>query len=272
MELSGTVTVVTGASRGLGVEVAKALAEHGARLALAARSRDALEASREEITATGAEAVAVVADVTSAGDRTRLLEETETALGPVEVLVNNAGVEATGAFDGLDPSTIASVIDVNLTSALLLTREALPGMLDRGRGHVVNMASAAGKVGVPFQVVYSASKFGLVGATAALRAEFLDTPIGFSAVCPGFVTDEGMYARFEERGVRAPRLTGTTSPTKVARAVVRAIERDQAEAIVNDVPLRPMAVLGQVFPGLQALGAKVTGVTEMGRRASSLDE
>ncbi len=106
MDLSGRVTVLTGASRGLGVEVAKALAERGARLALAARSKDALEGVRDQVTAIGAEAVAIATDVTSSEDRARLVKETEAALGPIDILVNNAGIESTGAFDRLEPSAI----------------------------------------------------------------------------------------------------------------------------------------------------------------------
>lgn len=270
MEIEGKVAVVTGGSRGLGVTVGRALGDAGARVALAARSREDLDAARERVAEHAAEAVAIRADVTDADDRIRLVDEVETALGPIDILVNNAGVEAVDAFDRLEPAAIEAVIGVNLTAALLLTREVLPGMLERRRGHVVNMASAAGKVGAPFQAVYSAGKFGLVGATAALRAEYHDRPVGFSAVCPGFVTDEGMYARFEEQGIRAPRLVGTTSPPKVARAVIRAIEGDRAEVIVNDVPLRPLLVLAQMIPSLQASMTRLTGITEMGRQASEV--
>jgi short-subunit dehydrogenase len=267
-DLGGANAIVTGASRGLGVGIARHLAAAGVNLALAARSAEQLEQVRDDLVGLGVKAAAIPTDVTVASQRAELVERATGELGPIDILINNAGVEMTAAYQDMDPSEIEETIAINLTAAMLLTRAVLPGMLERGKGHVVNIASGAGKAGVPYGVPYSATKFGLVGATQALRAEHLDSPVGFSVICPGFVTDEGMYARFEAAGLRAPRLVGTTTPDKVARAVVRAIKRNRVEMLVSDMPLRPLVVLGNALPQSAAPLMKGLGLTDFFRRAA----
>lgn len=269
-DISGANAIVTGASRGLGVQIARRLASEGAHLALAARSAEPLEALRAELLASGVKVVAVPTDVTVASQREDLVQRATDELGSVEILVNNAGLEIMGPYPDLPPARIEEVLAVNLTAAMLLTHAVLPGMQKQGRGHVVNIASGAGKSGIPYGVPYSASKFGLVGATHALRAEYYGSPIGFSVVCPGFVRDEGMYARFEQEGVHAPLVTGTTSPAKVAEAVIDAIKHDRLEVMVNDVPLRPLVVLASALPQLAAPVMKYTGMTDLFRRAGEI--
>jgi short-subunit dehydrogenase len=248
--LAGSVAIVTGASRGIGVNIARALAERGVHLSLAARSLDELEQVRAGIEAMGVRAIAIRCDVTSAEDRAELIRRTEDELGPVDILVNNAGIERIGSFDRSPVSDFADTLAINLEAPIHLTHAVLPGMLDRQRGHVVNIASGAGKAGVPYGTSYSTSKFGLVGFTHALKAEYLHSPVGFSVVCPGFVTEVGMYHRWAEQGAKGPRIGGTCSPDKVAKVTVRCIERNTLEATVNTPPLRPLIVLGAIAPSL----------------------
>ena len=120
------------------------------------------------------------------------------------------------------------MVDVNLTAPLLLTHRLVPGMLERGRGHVVFISSIAGKVGPAFNEPYAATKAGLVGLTQSLRAEYQNAPVGFSVVCPGFIAGDGMYERMLEEGHRSNRLMGETSTEKISEAVVRAIREDRA--------------------------------------------
>lgn len=254
--LRGATVIVTGASRGIGVHIARVLAREGMNLSLAARSADELDEVRTEMEALGVRAVATVCDVTVAGDRARLLERTEAELGPVDVLINNAGIEVVAHFETSNEDDLVRTLEVNLTAALLLTRAVVPGMLERGRGHVVNIASGAGKVGVPFGVAYSTSKHGMVGMTHALRAEYHGRPVGFSVVCPGFVTDVGMYARWS---VRAPRIAGSARPEKVATVVRRCIVANKAEVIVNTPPLRPLVLLHNAAPRVTPAVLKVFG-------------
>ena len=269
-DLRGRTAIVTGASRGIGVYIAKALAERGVNLSLAARSIDELEVVRNQMEALGVRALATECDVTDGSARHRLVERTESELGPVDILVNNAGIETIGHFEQADDAATRELIEVNLTAPLLFTREVLPGMLDRGRGHVVQIASAAGKSGAPYLAAYSASKHGLVGLSHALRCEFQGQPVGFSVVCPAFVTEAGMYRRWQDKGINAPRMAGSSTPTRVAKAVVDCIVNDKAEAIINTPPLKPMIVLGVIAPGVVPRLVKAFGYTKTLRAGADL--
>ncbi|MGB0111876.1 MAG: SDR family oxidoreductase [Ilumatobacteraceae bacterium] len=248
--IEGTTAIITGASRGIGVYLARALAEEGVNLSLAARSEAELATVRTEIEALGVAAIATVCDVTDPADRARLIERTETEIGPVDILVNNAGIERIRRFETAAEADFTDTLAVNLEAPILLTRAVVPGMLERGRGHVVNIASGAGKVGLPYSTSYCASKHGLVGFTHALRAEYERSPVGFSVVCPGFVTDAGMYDRWEASGVKAPRIAGSSSPQKVASVAIACIRTDRAEATVNTPPIRPLIVLANIAPSI----------------------
>lgn len=162
----GQVALVTGASRGLGVEIARHLAARGLDLILAARSEAALGAVADELAAAGAGKVEIVAVDVSHGASLAALAQ---AAMNVDVLVNNAGVEGAAAYNERTSVEIADTIAVNLTGPMLLSRALLPGMLARGRGHIVNIASVAGLIAVPFNEPYSATKFAMVGFTRSLR-------------------------------------------------------------------------------------------------------
>jgi short-subunit dehydrogenase len=248
--LRGGTAIVTGASRGIGVYIARALAREGVHLALAARSVDELELVRAEMEGLGVRAIAVECDVARAADRAELIRRTESELGAIDILVNNAGIERVARFDQALESDIVDTLTTNLEAPMLLTRAIVPGMLARHRGHVVNVASGAGKVGVPYESSYCASKHGLVGFTNALRAEYRGRPVGFSVVCPGFVTDAGMYDRWDKKGIRAPKIAGTCKPGKVADVTVLCIKRNKAEVMVNTPPVRPLIVLANIAPSI----------------------
>ena len=269
-DLRGATAIVTGASRGIGVYIARALAKEGVNLSLAARSEVELETVRTEIAALGVKAIATRCDVTEADDRARLIERTETELGSVDLLINNAGIETAAHFDKAPPDELVQTLEVNLVAAMLLTRTVLPGMLQRQRGHIVNIASGAGKVGVPFAVGYATSKHGLVGLTNSLRCEYLGSPVGFSVVCPGFVNDTGMYARWEEMGAKAPKIVGRSSPDRVAQVVVSCIHKNRGEVLVNRPPLRPLIVLFNVAPRVMPRLMKVFGYTRTFERVTEI--
>lgn len=250
-KLGNRVAIITGASRGLGPYMARALSAEGMRLVLAARSLPELETVAADIRGAGGKAIAVQADVFSADDRRRLVETAKAEYGRIDVLVNNAGIELTAHFEDQPEEEIASVIDVNLTSAMLLARLVTPIMLEKKSGHVVNVASLAGKVPVPFSIPYAASKAGMIGFTESYRSEFRKRGLSASVICPTFVSDAGMYQEMRDRtGVKANFLTGVVSPEKVAKDVVKAIKRDRPEMIVYRGPGRVVAVLSELAPGL----------------------
>jgi short-subunit dehydrogenase len=227
MKVDGATVLLTGASRGIGAVLARELVEKGARVALTARTAEDLDALAADL---GDRAIAVAGDVTKPADRKRMVKATEAAFGPLDVLINNAGFDEWSPYTALDASVIERMIELNLTSTILFSREVLPGMLERRRGHVVNMASTAGKNMLPYTVTYSATKHGVVGFTLSLRAELVGTGVSASVVCPGYVRGAGMYDR--DWGSKTPPGTATTIE-KVVKKTVAAIEKDLPEVVVS---------------------------------------
>ena len=249
--IEGSVAIVTGASRGIGPFLALALAREKATLVLAARSGDDLEAVADKLRAKGATVLTVVCDVAVAEDRAALVAQAIAKFGRIDILVNNAGIGITTPYESQPVEEIEQILNVNLTAPMLLTKAVLPGMLERGSGFIVNIASLAAKVGTPFSSPYSASKGGLVMFTESFRSEFRKRGVSATAICPGFVSDAGMYEEMERKaGVRASKLAGTSSPQKVAAATIRAIKRDTPEVIVNPGPIRLISGVAELFPGL----------------------
>jgi short-subunit dehydrogenase len=197
----------------------------------------------------GVEARAVAADLTDSAERARLVREAEEAIGPLDVLINNAGLEFGGAFTKTTREEIEAIATVNLIAVMDLTWLVLPGMLERRRGHVVNLASLAGKIPSVFLATYAATKHGVVGFTHSLRAEYADEPVSFSAICPAFVADVGMYARAEQdMDTEPPPGLRPVPPQRVADAVLEVLRENRAEVIVSRGPLRPLAVLYWLAP------------------------
>jgi short-subunit dehydrogenase len=266
--LQGGTALVTGASGGLGTHIARRLAHEGMNVAVSGRREDALNRVAEELRALGVKAAAVPADLSDLTQTDGLIERTQQTLGPIDVLVNNAGLESIGSFTRYTRAELTEMVDVNLTAPLLLTHNLVPGMLERGRGHVVFISSVAGKIGPAYNEPYAATKAGLVGLTQSLRAEYLNAPVGFSVVCPGFIAGDGMYARMADDGNSSNRMMGETTTEKVAAAVVRAIQEDRAEIVESGAPIRPMLAIGQLAPGLVERIAPRFGVTELFRRVA----
>jgi short-subunit dehydrogenase len=268
-ELRGQVAILTGASYGIGPHIARALAREGVQLALVARSGPALEALATEIGEVGGRAIPIAADLTDPAEREALVRRAESALGPIDILVNNAGSSAGGRLHTRDAADVAGSIDINLVAPIDLSRRVLPGMLARRRGHLVHVASLAGKVPMSFFPLYSATKYGLVGFNHGLQAELHGTGVRSSAVCPGFLSGEGMWARL---GGRVHPALGISSPARVARAVVVALRDGRVEQVVNPMPVRPVIALWGVAPGAGARLFRLLRVDPFLRRAAERAE
>ncbi len=266
-ELEGRTAIVTGASRGIGPQIARVLGHEGMNVVLVARSAAGLEQVAAELGSAGQHAIAVPADLSDHSTLDRIVEATEEQFGAVDLLVNNAGITATRRFETSSDEETAQIIDVNLTAGILLTKRVLPAMLERGRGHVVMIASLAGKVGSPYESVYAASKAGQIAFVQSLREELHGSGVGASVVCPGFVVESGMWADAGiSQGIRQPRLAGATTPGAVASAVVRAVQRDSAEVYVNRPPMRPMLVLGELSPRFRSWVLRRIGLPQTFRK------
>jgi short-subunit dehydrogenase len=190
----------------------------------------------------------VPADVMDTAGLSDLVDHAEEELGPIDILVNNAGVEFGGPFEVQTRDELETTVAVNLLAVMELTRVVLPRMRERGAGHVVNLASMAGKIPSPSLASYSATKHGVVGFTHSLRAEYGDEPVGFSAICPIFVSRVGMYGRIEDLVGEAPRGFETVPPEAVGSAVIRAIREGRPEILVTRRPARPLVLLATLAP------------------------
>ena len=224
MELSGAVAVVTGASSGIGATTALALARRGSNVVLTARRQERLDELARRIATGGGTALAVRCDVTERDDLTNLATTVEERFGRCDALVNNAGIPGGGRFTDLTPDQIERVVRVNELGVMLATKAFLPMMMARGRGHVVNVASLAGRFAAPGSSVYAATKHAVVAFSESLSYELEAHGILVTAVNPGFVATEG----FPQAGLD-PRLVLSTE--RVASTIVDVLRKGIAPEI-----------------------------------------
>lgn len=248
-----STAIITGASRGMGALIAEALAKRGVGLVLAARDAAGLEATRDRCARHGHAVHVVPTDVADPRQLAALVATATARLGALDLLINNAGIEEVGFFEDMTPEEIELHARVNLIAPMQLARAVLPGMLARDRGHIVNMASVAGLAPMGFGETYGATKAGLLNFSRSLRASLRarGTQVRCSAVCPGFVEGAGMYADQQVRyGFNAPGLVGSVHVDEVVRAVLRVIDEDLPEVVVNDKPIKPLVMAGLTSPRL----------------------
>ena len=217
MELKDRAALITGASSGIGLEIARMLASEGANLALAARSVDKLERVATDLAATGASLIVVPADVTQEADCQALVQATVDAFGAIDILINNAGYAPPARLLDTTEAIWDVTIAVCLKGVYLMTRAAVARMLERGGGTIVNISSVAGKYGFENRTAYCAAKWGVHGFTEALRAELGSQNIRAHLICPAAVAtpwwDTGHNPQPEEVMQRMIR------PEEVAEAV-----------------------------------------------------
>jgi short-subunit dehydrogenase len=254
MQIAGSTVLLTGATGGIGHAIARALAERGATLILSGRRVDVLEPLAQEL-----DGRALAVDLAEPAEIERLVREA----GELDILVANAALPAAGTLDSFSLQEIDRALDVNLRAPIVLAHALAPAMVKRGSGHLLFMSSLAGKAATPGTALYNASKFGLRGFAAALRADLRTTGVGVSTVFPGFIRDAGMFA---DAGVKLPPGVGTRSPQDVAKAVVRAIERNRGELDVAPLPLRVSTVFASLAPELAGSVARKIGSEEITRQ------
>jgi NAD(P)-dependent dehydrogenase (short-subunit alcohol dehydrogenase family) len=222
-ELTGKVVVITGAARGIGAATARALASEGARPALGDLDGDLAATVASEL---GGDAFAGKLDVTDHAGFAAFLDEVEDQMGPIDVLINNAGIMPVTPFEEESAESIARQLDINLHAVIFGSQEAVRRMRPRGRGHIVNIASAAGKGGFPGVVTYCSTKFGVVGLSEALHHELHGSGVEVSCVMPAIVRTE------LTDGVKDHWLIKTSTPEQVAEAIVGALKKPRLDVFV----------------------------------------
>jgi 3-hydroxybutyrate dehydrogenase len=232
VKLPDRVALVTGGGRGIGRAIALAFAREGAHVAVTARTAAEIDAVAAEVRALGRKALAVPCDVGERAQVDDAVRRVAQGLGPVEILVNNAGVAVSAKLLDTDDALWERHLRVNLTGAFLMTRAVLPGMLAARWGRVVNVASIAARQGYPYIAAYAASKHGLLGLTRALAQEVATTGVTVNAICPGYVATDLTWAaarNIQERTRRtydeAVRTLADHSPQK------RLIEPEEVAAL-----------------------------------------
>jgi short-subunit dehydrogenase len=225
--------LITGASQGIGRALAESAALRGAKVLAAARSPELLHELAEEVRNRGATLETVQADVTRAGDRQRMVEAALHHFAGLDVLVNNAGIGATGHFAEVSPDRLRQIMEVNFFGLTETTRVFLPLLLQGNRPAIVNISSIAGKRGIPARSEYSASKFAVQGFSEALRAELAKDGIDVLIICPGLTQTNFSKNMIEQKAKMAlDHMRGMTSE-QVAQATLRAIERGRSEVCLT---------------------------------------
>jgi short-subunit dehydrogenase len=261
MELNGVVAVVTGASSGIGEATALALARQGSNVVVAARRQDRLDELARRVEMYGATALAVRCDVTDRDDLANLAKGVEDRFGRCDILVNNAGIPGGGRFTDLTPDQIERVVRVNELGVMFATKALLPTMLARGRGHVVNVASLAGRFAAPGLSVYAATKHAVVAFSESLFYELEPHGILVTAVNPAYVATEG----FPQTGLD-PRLVLSTD--RVADTIVDVLRRGIAPEISIPRWVGALQAFRLLTPGPYRWGMrKVAGRRTMGTPA-----
>ncbi|MGN6392099.1 MAG: SDR family NAD(P)-dependent oxidoreductase [Gemmatimonadales bacterium] len=267
IDFAGRVALVTGGSRGLGLALARELAAEGARVVICARDEAELSRARVDLVRRGADAVAIPCDVTDEAEVRGMLDQIRQRLGPVEILINNAGVIQVGPVDAMTQDDYEQALRVHLRAPLLTTFGVLPDMRRRGEGRIVNIASVGGKISVAHLLPYSTSKFALVGFSSGLRDALARDGIYVTTVCPGLMrTGSPRNASFKGRHrnefawfsiADALPLLSMRAPD-AARRIVEACRDGRAE-LVMPLPIAAAVKLHALAPGL---AADVLGVVE----------
>jgi NADP-dependent 3-hydroxy acid dehydrogenase YdfG len=236
--LHGKVVAITGGARGIGKATAKALAREGAKVAIGDLDRELAEKTASEL---GSEAIGLELDVTERESFANFLDQVTERIGSLDVLINNAGIMPLSNFVEEDDATARRIFDINVHGLMYGMKLAIPGMVSRGSGHIVNLASQAGKTGFPGGATYSGAKHAVVGLSEAVRGELRDTGVEISVVMPAVVNTELGSGLPENRAAKK------LEPEEVANEIVRALQFPKFEVWV---PRNVVAIYKtlQLFP------------------------
>jgi short-subunit dehydrogenase len=244
----GKTVLLTGATGGIGHAIAREFSAQGAVLILTGRRVDVLQQLASELGATF-----IAADLTQPQEVARLIDKA----GQIDVFVANAGVVALGKLGDFARADIEDALAVNLRTPILMAHQLVPLMQQRASGHIVFIGSIGCRVPAADAAIYDATKFGLRGFALGLRQDLHNTGVGVSIVEPGFIREAGMFV---DSGASLPRGFRTSAPRDVARAVIRAVQRNTAETVVAPIEARLGVTLCSMAPGLGARAQRLFGL------------
>jgi len=247
MDLESQRILITGASGGIGQALCTRLARHNSRLCILDRNQDGSERLSAELKKLPVDVLAIQADITRSEDRDRAINKMTQAWGGIDILINLAGVMDFARFDEEDPGIIQRILQVNVEAPMQLTRTALPQMVERGHGRIVNVGSMFGSIGFPCFAAYSASKFAMRGFSQALRRELSGSGVGVTYVSPRAVKtpfNPPIVHRMAELG-----MMHMDEPSWVAQKIVSAIVKEKDEAYMG-FPESVFARINAILPGI----------------------
>ena len=259
-DFADKVVLITGGSRGLGLVLARQLAEEGARVAICARNSEELKRARLDLESRGAQVFAVVCDVRSQQEVEEMVQIVRARFGQIDVLINNAGVIQVGPLEVQTQEDFKEAMDIHFWSPFYTMQAVLPEMRERGEGRIVNIASIGGKIPVPHLAPYCASKFALVGLSSAMRVELAQDNIFVTTVCPGLMrTGSAVNALFKGQNEKeyAWFVLGDALPLtsinaeRAAGQIIEAVRYGDAELVIS-VQAKLAAKFHGLFPGFTA--------------------
>jgi NAD(P)-dependent dehydrogenase (short-subunit alcohol dehydrogenase family) len=241
-ELSGEVVLITGGSRGLGLALARRFAKEQCRIAICARDQEELDRARLDIASTGADILAIPCDVTKRSEVERLIDEVTAHYGRIDILVTNAGTIQVGPIDSVDVEDFEDAMNVMFWGTVYPSLALLPAMMERNRGHIVNITSIGGKMSVPHLLPYTSAKYAVTGFSEGLRTELIRTGIRVTTIAPGlmrtgsynaalFKGDQDAEAAWFSVSASLPGLT--MDAARAAKQIVHAVRRGERERILT---------------------------------------
>ncbi|MFL5241787.1 MAG: SDR family NAD(P)-dependent oxidoreductase [Gemmataceae bacterium] len=257
-DLRGKTVVITGGTRGLGLVLARQVAQEQGHLVICARDREEITTAYEELAARGARVLAIPCDVRDPGQAREMIALAQEQFGQIDVLINNAGTIAVGPLETMTVADFQEAMAINFWACVHTTLAVLPEMRRRGEGRIVNITSIGGKVSMPHLLPYSASKFALVGLSEGLRSELAKDGITVTTVCPGLMRTgsprnawfKGQHrAEYAWFAIGDSLFVSSISPERAAREILNACKRGDAEVVLS-LPAKCLATFHGLFPGL----------------------
>lgn len=255
--LAGLRVLVTGASQGIGRALVLSAAQRGAKVIAVARSADLLEEVAREVRSTGGTIAPIVADITNSADRVRMAETTMGQFGGLDILINNAGIGATGHFMDSDPQVLRTIFETNYFALVEVTRTFLPMLKSGTTPAIVNISSVVGRRALPARSLYSSSKFAVQGFSEAIRAELAKDGVDVVLVNPGLTQTNFSKNMLEQKAkLQLDHMRGMTSE-QVAEATLRAIEKGRMEVTLT-LNGKLLLLVSRLFPWFVDWKAKKT--------------